>query len=83
MYQLAVDQQGYRERFFDLFSGIEAIPEPDIAIEELDFIIKRAIEQKKRVDALRAAKLITSPDQLTDEERSQAQAVTTRISEHL
>lgn len=80
LYILATDRQGYREQFFNLFSGIESIPAPEIAIEELDFILKRALEQKKRDDALRAAKLSTSPDQLTDEERSKAQAVTTRNS---
>ncbi|KZZ79065.1 hypothetical protein A3767_17580, partial [Oleiphilus sp. HI0133] len=80
LYALATDQQGYRERFFYLFSNLENVPEPDIAIEELDFVIKRAGDQKKRDDMLRAAKLNTSPDQLTDEERSKAQAITTRTS---
>lgn len=80
LYALATDQQGYRERFFHLFSNLENVPEPEIAIEELNFVIKRASEQKKRDDMLRAAKLNTSPDQLTDEERSKAQAVTTRTS---
>lgn len=80
LYALATDQQGYRERFFHLFSNLENVPEPDIAIEELDFVIKRASDQKKRDDMLRAAKLNTSPDQLTDEERSKAQAITTRTS---
>lgn len=80
LYSLATDRQGYRERFFHLFSNLENVPEPDIAIEELDFVIKRASDQKKRDDMLRAAKLNTSPDQLTDEERSKAQAITTRTS---
>jgi len=80
LYVLATDRQGYREQFFNLFSGIENIPAPEIAIEELDFILNRASTQKKREDALRAAKLSKSPDQLTDEERSKAQAVTTRNS---
>ncbi len=80
LYALATDQQGYRDRFFHLFSNLENVPEPDIAIEELDFVIKRASDQKKRDDMLRAAKLNTSPDQLTDEERSKAQAITTRTS---
>lgn len=80
LYTLATDKQGYRERFFHLFSNLENVPEPDIAIEELDFVIKRASDQKKRDDMLRAAKLNKSPDQLTDEERSKAQAITTRNS---
>lgn len=80
LYALATDRQGYREQFFNLFSKLESVPEPEIVIEELDFIINRASDQKKRDDMLRAAKLSTSPDQLTDEERSKAQAVTTRNS---
>lgn len=80
LYALATDRQGYRERFFHLFSNLEDVPEAEIAVEELDFIIKRLSDQKKRDDMLRAAKLSKSPDQLTDEERSKAQAITTRTS---
>ena len=80
LYALATDRQGYRERFFHLFSNLEDVPEADIAVEELDFIIKRLSDQKKRDELLRAAKLSKSPDQLTDEERSKAQAITTRTS---
>jgi len=80
LYALASDRQGYREQFYELFSQLESIPEPEIAKEELNFIIERAYSQKKRDDALRAAKLNRSPDQLTEEERTKAQAVTTRTS---
>ena len=80
LYALATDRQGYRERFFHLFSNLEDVPAPEIAIEELDFIIKRLGDQKKRDDMLRPTKLNKSPDQLTDEERSKAQAITTRTS---
>lgn len=80
LYALATDRHGFRERFYSIFSSLENIPEPAVAIEELDFMINRALVQKKRDEALRAAKLTTSPDQLTDEERKKAKAVTTRTS---
>ena len=76
LYVLATDTSGYRDHFFTIFDGLERLPEQASAIEELEFMIRRASEQKKRDDALRAAKLNKLPSQLTDEERKRAQAVT-------
>lgn len=75
LYRLATDEIGYRDRFFELFSGLDSVATEESSIEELKFIISRLKEQKKREDALRPTKLKSLPSQLTEEERKLAKAV--------